>query len=375
MSRPSLLRRRQFLVGAAAAVVVGCGYGSTTAATRLRLIGEATLAHKLQFKNTTVGGLSALDYDPRTALWYALSDDRSDYAPARCYTLRLDVNANSLGPPQLQDVITLRQANGQPYPNRNQGGELPDPEGLRFIPGSRTLVWSSEGDIGRGLDPFVREVDLSGAQLRQLSLPAHLHASSTPGLGPRNNDTLEGLALSPDGTHLWAAMEGALQQDGAVPTTTDPGGPCRFTQINLATGQPTLQRAYVRDPVPRASIVPGMNADNGVSEILMLDAHRMLVLERSYAAGIGNSIRLYEVDTRSGSNTLAQNTLVPGQYQPMSKTLVANFDTLGLSRLDNTEGMAWGPTLHNGNRTLVFVSDDNFNPTQITQFVAFEYIA
>jgi hypothetical protein len=36
--------------------------------------------------------------------------------------------------------------------------------------------------------------------------------------------------------------------------------------------------------------------------------------------------------------------------------------------------MCWGPTLPNGNRTLLFVSDDNFNPRQITQFLAFEFL-
>ena len=52
---------------------------------------------------------------------------------------------------------------------------------------------------------------------------------------------------------------------------------------------------------------------------------------------------------------------------------IADFARLGLSRLDNTEGMCWGPALPGGSRTLVCVSDDNFNPLQATQFVAFEY--
>ena len=43
-------------------------------------------------------------------------------------------------------------------------------------------------------------------------------------------------------------------------------------------------------------------------------------------------------------------------------------------KLDNTEGMTFGPRLPNGNRTLVFVSDDNFRKSQITQFLAFEVI-
>jgi len=52
---------------------------------------------------------------------------------------------------------------------------------------------------------------------------------------------------------------------------------------------------------------------------------------------------------------------------------VADFATLGLPRLDNTEGMCWGPPQPGGKRTLVVVSDDNFNRSQITQFAAFEF--
>jgi len=53
---------------------------------------------------------------------------------------------------------------------------------------------------------------------------------------------------------------------------------------------------------------------------------------------------------------------------------VADFSQLGLSRLDNTEGMCWGPRLPGGRRSLVVVSDDNFRSMQVTQFAAFEYL-
>ena len=42
--------------------------------------------------------------------------------------------------------------------------------------------------------------------------------------------------------------------------------------------------------------------------------------------------------------------------------------------MDNLEGMTWGPPLPGGGRSLVLVSDDNFNPAQSTQFIAAEYI-
>jgi hypothetical protein len=34
--------------------------------------------------------------------------------------------------------------------------------------------------------------------------------------------------------------------------------------------------------------------------------------------------------------------------------------------------MTWGRRLANGNPSLVLVSDDNFHPSQVTQFLAFE---
>jgi hypothetical protein len=133
------------------------------------------------------------------------------------------------------------------------------------------------------------------------------------------------------------------------------------------------QIAYLNDAIPLKPLLQGTRAENGVSEILMLDAHRMLVLERAWAAGTGNSLRLYEIDTRDADDVQAIDALEPGNYRPVAKKLVADFATLGLSRLDNTEGMCWGPPLANGRRLLVVVSDDNFNPLQITQFAAFEF--
>lgn len=394
IASPAAPRRRTLLSASAAAAALalaGCAAkprrmepvassapGATSGA--LRFIGEARLPHALKFKGTTVGGLSALDYDPAADLWYALSDDRSELEPARFYTLRLKLSAQGIAAPELVDVVTLRQPAGAPFPSRRGAvpgrDEVADPEGLRFRPQTRTLLWSSEGDARLGLDPFVREMALDGTHLRELPLPPELRMQ-TPATGPRNNLALEGLATTPDGSGVWAAMEAALVQDGPEPGVGVPGGPCRFTLLNLATGRPVRQIAYLPDAIPQAPVPPNAYADNGVSEVLMLDAHRMLVLERAYMTGVGNSLRLYRIDTRQGSDTLGQPQLRPGRFEPAAKTLVADFSAFlgrGLQRLDNTEGMAWGPALPGGGRSLVFVSDDNFNPRQVTQFAAFEFL-
>jgi hypothetical protein len=200
-----------------------------------------------------------------------------------------------------------------------------------------------------------------------------LQFGQRPGTGPRSNNTFEGLALTPDAATAWVSMEAALQQDGPVPGVGRPGGPCRFTAFDVASGRALRQLAYLPDAVPIPPLIPGGFTDNGVAEILMVDAHRMLVLERAYSLGMGTSMRLYEIDTREASDTLALPQLREDAFRPAAKRFVADFRQLGLPRLDNTEGMCWGPRLPNGHRSLVVVSDDNFSARQITQFAAFDY--
>ena len=381
-SLPHDLSRRTFLAGWAAIsglAVAACASGlqpHLTAIPRLRLIGETRLPHRMTFMDTTVGGLSGLDYDPADDIWYALSDDGSDINAARFYTLRLKISPTVLGHAELLSVVTMRQSDGSPYPGRSRGGTVPDPESIRYRPQTQTLLWTSEGGIQQGIDPFVREVRLDGSHVREFELPAMFRAASTGDSGPRHNLTFEGMSLTPGGQSLWVAMEAALKQDGPVPRVGARGGPCRFTVFDVATGRAMRQIAYEPDAIARPPIPPTAFADNGVSEILMLDEHRMLVLERAYMSGVGNSLRLYQIDTRQGSDTLAIPKLMESAFTAAPKTLVADFSEFapqGLSRLDNTEGMAWGPRLANGKRTLVFVSDDNFNPQQVTQFLAFEF--
>jgi 3-phytase len=82
-------------------------------------------------------------------------------------------------------------------------------------------------------------------------------------------------------------------------------------------------------------------------------------MERSFsvgAPGTGNTIKLYRVELGRESST--------------SKTLVLDLDVLGIP-LDNVEGMAFGPKLRGGKRTLLLVSDNNFAATQFTQFLLF----
>lgn len=348
----------------------------------LRLVGETTLAQRTNFNGTTVGGLSGIDYDAVQGRYLLLSDDRSNVDDARFYTARVRYTADTLAEPEFTAVTALRNAAGQPYASRRRavdGVDVPDPEAVRWLPGGETFLWTSEGDFARGFGPALRAtLAADGALLRDYTLPVSFRPRHGEKTGPRDNDTLEGLALMPDGKTAWLAMEGPWLQDGPRATPHSGGAPVRITAIDVESGRALRQIAYPPDAVPHQSPLPRGYTTNGVSEILADGPDHLLVLERSYTLGVGNSIRLYRIALQDGSDTQGLDALAPGNHQPVRKTLVADFAHLGLKHVDNIEAMAWGEPLPGPNgprRVLVFVSDDNFNPAQVTQFIAAEYVA
>ena len=339
----------------------------------LRFIGEAVVPHRMDVGGTMFGGISGIDYDEARDQYYLLSDDRSDFSPARFYTAKIAITDKEIKVPQVTSVVTLKRPDGTPFGNKQMGAkDIPDPESIRYRADTDTLFWTSEGDKKLAIDPSVREIKLDGSFIRELpTLP--MFRMQPADSGPRDNLSFEGMTLTPDGKALWVSMESARYEDGPEPTVDKAGGPLRITLYHANSGNAIRQIAYIPDAIPLRPTEKG-EADNGVPEILMLDQFRMLVLERSYSPGPGNSLRLYLIDTRDGSDVLNLAVLRDGNYTPAAKRLIINFDSLKLKKLDNTEGMTFGPRLPNGNRTLVFVSDDNFRKSQINQFLAFEVI-
>ncbi|MBS7695692.1 MULTISPECIES: esterase-like activity of phytase family protein [unclassified Chelatococcus] len=333
----------------------------------LRFIGEKSIRAPLDVDGTRVGGLSGLAFDAASGRWIALSDDRSEKAPARFYKLTLDYDASGFRAVTIDQAVPLRDADGKPFPTRRV-----DPEALRLDPGSGALYWTSEGDATAGIDPVLRASTADGHHLREIPLPARYRVSTDGKRGPRNNLAFEGLALTPDAGTLIAALENALVEDGPKASLTETS-PVRVSTFNMVSGQAGPEWVYVTDPIRMAPAKPGGFADNGVSDILALDEGSLLVMERGYSAGKGNDIRLYRADRRNATDVSAIDALSGASWVPLAKTLVLDLATLGTA-LDNFEGMDFGPRLNNGNRTLVIVSDDNFNEAQTTKFLAFEVI-
>jgi hypothetical protein len=341
----------------------------------LRFIGAVTVPNELRVDGTLVGGLSGIDYDRKTRQWILISDDSSRRGPARLYVAKLNYDAKAFNSVEITKAVTLRRRDGSPYPAAEAGGDVIDPEAVRVDPRTGQLWWTTEGDRRLGLDPGVRISTPDGRAVRSLPTPRMFRVDKDRERGPRHNVAFEGLSFAPDGRSVFVAMEAAIYEDDDL-ATEGRGSITRITKMSRR-GRVLAQYAYYVMPIP-AKPAPGKFADNGISEILALDNRRMLVLERSAVegeTGWKNYIRIFESDSAPATDIKGVRNLPKATYTLTEKRLVLDLskdETIG--HTDNIEGMAFGPRLANGRRTLVLVSDNNFNATQVTQFLAFEVI-
>lgn len=364
--------RSTALAFTACAVAVLSGGGPVTASNgakppSLEFRGEMIIPTGTVFEGTVVGGLSSITHDPALGVFYSLSDDQGQLQPARFYTLRIDVGDGFLdeGDVEVVGVTTLLAPDGQPYPVASL-----DPEGFTLAKNGEFIV-TSEGFATRAIAPWVRRYARDGTYLGDLPVPSAY--TPVPGVsGVRQNLAFEAAAVSPDGRHLFVGMEGALVQDGPAATIAN-GSPSRILRYQLQTRRLDAQYVYVNDPVAEPPVPPTQFSVNGLVELLPFNTQFMLSMERSFsvgAPGTGNTVKLYAVAFPRADNVNGLESIGGLNVRPVEKTLLLDLGTLGIP-LDNLEGMVIGPTLPDGSRSLILVSDDNFAPAQFTQFLMF----
>ena len=377
-----LLRRVRLWAVAGWAVAASAGWSAEVAANvgTLRLVGLRALPARSVAHGAVVGGLSGLDYDAAADRWLAVSDDKSEYGPARVFTVRLDYDAAEFRAAAIEGVTVLRQPDGSAYPDKphvqaDRRGAVPDIEALRLDPRDGSIWYASEGDRALGLNPFLRRARRDGTFLSEVPLPPG-HAFAPEGRpGVRPNLAVEGIAFSADGAGLWIALEAPGFGDGPV-ASARAGALTRFTRIDRQGGR-QAQYAYPIDPW-RLAPAKDRLADNGVAEILAQPDGGLLVLERSGAQDAAGAwhyaVRLYVADLGAGTEVGDIPSLEDAAVRPATKRLLIEFKDPAGRPVDNLEGMAWGRRLPNGHATLVVVSDDNFSLAQETQFWVFEVL-
>lgn len=287
--------------------------------------------------------------------------------------------------PLLLDTRFLRGAGGQELlGGAGEFGLRFDPEGIRVSPEGTFFISDEYG-------PYINEFNRQGHLVRQIDVPARFaiaNPSADPNVellgntsGRQANRGMEGLAITPDGSTLYGIMQNALLQDkGLVPGTTDRLGiNGRILKVDLATGA-TQEFVYQ---------VEAINRGQGVSEILAINDHEFLVIERdnrswlSAAPQAPTRKKIWKIDVTGATDVSGIDTLpagaLPAGVVPVAKTLfidlldpvfglnLNNADAIG----EKLEALSWGPDLANGDHLLYVLSDNDLNPGVASQIFAF----
>lgn len=333
------------------------------------------------FQNTLVGGLSGIDYDRKKNQYYMISDDPSQFSPARIYTAEIDIKEDKIDTVRLTGVTFILQNDGTEYPKYQYGkNSKADGESVRYNPLKQTFVWSNEGErLYRKTDttivqPALTFLSTTGKYLDTIPLPAGFHITKQK-FGVRKNAFFEGLSYADNFKTLYASLEEPLYQDGEQSHFEFNQALTRIVKFDVDKKQTTAQYAYRLDALP---IKPTAESDwnlNGISEILTINNHTLLVMERAWAKGRDDHsfVKLYLVDLDGAENVINNPSFIANPPKPLKKTILFDFDSLNM-HIDNIEGITFGPKLPNGNNTLVFCVDNNFGKAQVQQFFLFEVI-
>lgn len=351
----------------------------STSIRHLKFLSKYVVPFNYQFQNTTVGGLSGIDYNPKKKEYYLISDDRSDKNPARFYTANISINNYKIDSVIFLKTTSFKNQLGNVYPNSRQDPfHTPDPEALRFDSSNNRFIWSSEGErivkpSGSILEnPSVTEIDSNGNFIDTFDLPPQVKMSSNE-FGPRQNGVFEGLTFTDDYNSLLVSVEEPLLQDGPAAGTGDSSGITRIIKFNIPAKKAVAEYAYKIDPVAHPPLTPGGFKINGIPDILSLSNNQLLVLERSFSTGnLSCTIKVYLADISKADNIISVSSLKDTTgIKTIPKQLLLNMDDLGMF-IDNIEGVTFGPTLPDGKRSLLFIADNNFNPLEQTQVLLFE---
>ncbi|WP_394842897.1 esterase-like activity of phytase family protein [Pendulispora brunnea] len=230
------------------------------------------------------------------------------------------------------------------------------------------LVRTSDGSffvIANERAPAVAKFDAHGVFIEKVEMPEH-YSRQAPNKG------LESLSLSPDERYLFTANEGSLLSDGP-PATKTRGTLVRILRRELASSKDE-EFAYRTEPLGG-----GKGGDMGVSELAAISGDDLLVLERGFQHGYGNTVRVFRVNLAGAKNVIDVPSL-DDSVVTLEKTLVLDVGNLQCSGathrgpernpvLENFEAMTIGPVLPDGRRLLFLTSDDNGRSDQVPRIV------
>ncbi|MBC9727421.1 esterase-like activity of phytase family protein [Streptomyces sp. TRM68367] len=336
-----------------------CGASDDDAQPRAILLDHSDDLDKKQVDYEPVEGISSLALVSEGPVVKALA--LADNSPGRVFPLTLGTPTDLR--PKADTADTLRRANGGEYP------EWYDGEALVVEKGGRTML------IGSETGPAIRRFDIStGRQVGQ-DFPIPEDLRYWPRGGAQIGRSIESLAVSPGGRHLYAGWEAPLAKDG------DKRGR-GIIRIQRYTGTPG--GSYTPDGQYAYLSGDGMNL---VELVALDDKGGLLALERNYTAGLGTSVRVVQLSLDKARDVTDDDSLYGRSADVFAReeqvlTLAdcpaggpGAVATPGSAQinplLDNVEGMAlgkpWTSGPNRGWHPLYLISDDNGSGEQITR--------
>ncbi len=275
-----------------------------------------------------------------------------------------------------------------------------DPEGVRASNDGNFFVSDEYG-------PYLFKFNRQGHLIRRIPVPEKFLIANPTGevdddgnslelypdhntFGRQANRGMEGLAITPDGRTLVGMMQNALIQDHGLNASTPPGRvgiTARIFTYDLKTGD-SHEYVYVLEAI---------NQGRGVNELLAINDHEFLVLERDNRTRVPtppnesqgpNLKQIYKIDLNkpgltdvSDVDSLPATAAELGDIVPVTKTKFLDLldpdykvdatHTIKDVIAEKIEALAWGPDLPDGRHLLYVVSDNDLFPELPTQIYAF----
>lgn len=251
-----------------------------------------------------------------------------------------------------------------------------DPEGIRVSRCGDTAYVSDE------YGPYLYEFRIeTGRRVRALNLANKFlidAPSATPAdeltrnvFGRQANRGMEGLAISPDGAKLYGIMQSPLIQDGGLDAANSRVGlNVRIVEVDSENG---ALREFLYQLDDKA---------HGISEILAVNDHEFLVLERDGRAGTNARVKkIFRIDIAGATDIRSLKSLptsgTPAGVVPVAKSLFIDLldPAFGIGGKSDTpekfEGLTFGPDLDDGRRLLIVTVDNDFIATKDSLLYAF----
>lgn len=250
--------------------------------------------------------------------FFAVSDKRAAVLPV---TLQID--------PKTGAIVRGEFGAPIPVPTRQK-----DFEGIAYVAADRRFYISAETPVGV-------------ISFRTGELEVRSHALPPPMTRTRFGLALESITWDETRKQFWIANEESLEVDGPI-TSATAGTLVRLARLD-ANFRPQAQYAWRTETATMR-----FGAGCGVADLLLLPDGTLVVLERGFA-GLGLATRLYAAGFEEATDISKLASLDGAKFTPARKTLLFSEGTGFL----NFEGIALGPTLADGSRSLILIADSH----------------